>query len=374
MTSNTKKRKKEKIHKDGKIAIIGSGPGALSTALALQQDGFQHVVVYERDEHFHSRKDGYGLTLTYNPSKTSPLTQLGLLEKLARLDCPSRAHYVFDSEGNVLGYFGNRFSKSSRGYGQRGNLRVPRQVLRQVMMNTLKERDVHNNRIRIEWNKKLIGFSTSENAPFQTTLKFEDGTSATADLLVGADGVHSTVMKQILSENEQCTAYLGVMIVLGITQDFYHPLLDERGFYTLDGNHRLFTMPYEGSRMTDLMENGIALNDQSTNINRTRRYMWQLSYNLPYEEAVKISKEGAQSLLREVLRRTKHWHDPVQTMIQSTPLDTIWGTPLMDRSPSEILVKMNEVYKSSKQKKHMRAIALGDAMHAMSPFKGWSQE
>lgn len=366
MTS--KKKKKQKICKDEKIAIVGSGPGALSAALAFQKDGFQNIVLYERDEHFHSRKDGYGLTLTYNPSKTSPLAQLGLLEKLARLDCPSRSHYVFDSEGNIIGYFGNRFSKSSRGYGQRGNLRVPRQILRQVMMNTLKERDVHN-KIRIEWNKKLKGFTTSTDAPVQTTLEFEDGTSASADLLVGADGVHSTVMKNILDENEDCTAYIGIMIVLGITQDFYHPLLDEKGFYTLDGNHRLFTMPYEGSRMTDLIENDIPFNDQSISIKRTRRYMWQLSYNLPYEEAVKISNEGSQSLFNEVLRRTKDWHDPVQAMIQSTPLSTVWGTPLMDRSPSEILVKMNEVYKASKQKS-MRAIALGDAIHAMSPFKG----
>lgn len=362
-------QKKERLNKEEtSIAIVGSGPGALSAALALQQEGFRNIKIYERDEHFSSRKDGYGLTLTYNPSMTSPLTKLGLLEKLARLDCPSRSHYIFDTRGKVLGYFGNAFSKSSsRGYGQRGNLRVPRQVLRRVMMDTLIERDV-DHKVRIEWNKRLMGYSDIKS-PHQTRLEFEDGSTATADILIGADGVRSTVMKNILKEVTECTNYLGIMIVIGITHDFYHPLLDERGFYTVDGNHRLFTMPYEGSKVTDLIEKGIPISDHSSDLNRTRRYMWQLSYNLPYEEAIKIYKEGPHSLLHDVLRRTKGWHEPVEDMFRTTPIETIWGTPLVDRLPTAVKDKMDKLYNRSKGMK-TRVIVLGDAIHAMSPFKG----
>lgn len=49
----------------GVVVIIGGGIGGLATALALQQAGAV-VEVYERDTGFDDRRQGYGLTLTYN--------------------------------------------------------------------------------------------------------------------------------------------------------------------------------------------------------------------------------------------------------------------------------------------------------------------
>ena len=121
----------------------------------MQQAGYQNIHLYERDEHFHALKDGHGLTLTYNnPKKTSitaPLAKLGILERVARMDCPLRSPYVFNQSGRILGYCGNAFFGGSsdganhdsfRGCGQRGNLRVPRQCLRKIMMDALMERDI----------------------------------------------------------------------------------------------------------------------------------------------------------------------------------------------------------------------------------------
>lgn len=407
MTSTTyTKRKKQRLSKTStKIAIIGTGPAALSSALSLQQAGFTSVTLYERDSHFNARKDGYGLTLTYNPSSSihSPLTKLGLLEELARKDCPSRAHYVFNSKGKILGYYGNAFSNRWRGLGQRGNLRVPRQVLRKTMMDALIERDQKCSHVKIEWGRKLLSYSQTngihDGSPI--TLKFEDGTAAAADLLIGADGVRSAVIQKLLPNkdhrrNENNTnaiamgtdnsttpmqqnpqknpadlSYLGIMIVLGITTDFFHPLLDERGFYTLDGDHRLFTMPFEGSRMDDLEKYNIPIENQSNGVKRSRRYMWQLSFNLSLEESVALSECGSQGILDEVLKRTENWHEPVQDMIRSTPLETVWGTPLMDRDPKIVLDKLKEIYHpSSCGENELRTIVMGDAVHPMSPFKG----
>lgn len=141
LSSNTK-RKRRRLPHDAKIAIIGSGMGGLSAALSLKQAGFANVTVYERDAHFSERRDGYGLTLSYN--EKGPLAKLGLLETVARVDCPSRSHYVFRPDGTILGYYGNAFHNvgvedlsQRRGLGQRGNLRVPRQVLRRIMMDEL---------------------------------------------------------------------------------------------------------------------------------------------------------------------------------------------------------------------------------------------
>jgi len=67
-------------------------------------------------------------------------------------------------------------------------------------------------------------------------------------------------------------------------------------------------------------------------------------------------------------------HDPVPQMLRSTPLETIWGTPLMDRDPTAILNEMNRLYNPDKlgidPKGHHRVVVMGDAVHPMSPFKG----
>ena len=87
----TKRRRLDK--KESHIVIVGSGLAGLSAAISLEQAGFRNVSVYERDDSFEQQKEGYGLTLTYNPK--GPLASLGLLEKVANEDCPSRSHYLF---------------------------------------------------------------------------------------------------------------------------------------------------------------------------------------------------------------------------------------------------------------------------------------
>jgi salicylate hydroxylase len=175
-------------------------------------------------------------------------------------------------------------------------MRVPRQVLRQLMLDRVKS--------PVHWGNRLITF---EPGTENIRLQFDNNTTTEVDLLVGADGIRSSVVQRL--EQENGLRYLSIMIILGIA-DFLHPLLDERGFYTLDGTHRLFTMPYEGSKLST-----------------KRRTMWQLSYRLHDEqEAKRLSAAGPEALREEVLRRCHNWHQPVPDMIAATPLETIWGT------------------------------------------------
>jgi 2-polyprenyl-6-methoxyphenol hydroxylase-like FAD-dependent oxidoreductase len=133
-----------------------------------------------------------------------------------------------------------------------------------------------------------------------------------ADLLIAADGVHSSVVSKLAPQCEPRSLHVG--IVLGISENFNHALLRERGFYTVDGKHRLFIMPYEGDQFAC-----------------KRRVMWQLSYRLDNEE--EEEEERMSNVLRnpeilrdKVLNICAAWHQPVTSMIQATPLDTIWGT------------------------------------------------
>lgn len=311
--------------KDLCIAIVGSGLAGLSTAIALEQQGFCNVQMYERDS-CQSPRTGYGLTLTYHPHGT--LQKLGVLEELALRDCPSRSHYTFDANGRIQGYFGNAWRKH-RGYGQRGNLRVPRHEVRQVLLERLQHTILHYDHI----------VQKVEARPNGMTLSFENGTTVDADVVVAADGIWSSVVASCLPSAPPPRS-LGIRLVLGITEHFEHPLVHERGFYTLDHGHRLFVMPFQG-RTPD----------------EPKRFMWQLSF---------ASSDGAsykgEQLKEQVLQRVQGWHAPVEDMIQSTPNESIWGTLLHDRQPEEL---------HKEWVKHCpRLLIVGDAYHAMSPFKG----
>ena len=132
-----------------------------------------------------------------------------------------------------------------------------------------------------------------------------------------------------------------------------------RGFYTVDGEHRLFTMPFEGSVADDNIKQII---NESSHYNETdRRTMWQLSFRLDNEEeAMCLGRSSPDVLLNEIRRRCSGWHEPINMMLTSTPLDTVWGTGLKHRIPCQELTKNHQ----------SRVILVGDAKHAMTPFKG----
>lgn len=160
MTRSKTKRQRSaasRLDKDASIAIVGCGIAGLSTAISLQQAGFSNVSLFERDACDMSRREGFGLTLTYNPK--GPLSRLGILEDVAQQDCPSRSHYVFAApDGDIMGYYGNAFSSPQRGCGQRGNIRIPRQMLQKIMTErflAVVKKNGNSSSSRIDWDHAL---------------------------------------------------------------------------------------------------------------------------------------------------------------------------------------------------------------------------
>ncbi|GKY99604.1 hypothetical protein MPSEU_000914700 [Mayamaea pseudoterrestris] len=347
------------------IAIIGSGLAALSTAIRLEQAGFNRITIYERDASLISRREGYGLTLKYDPKGV--LQQLGVLEKIALADCPSRSHYLLTETGQVRGYYGNAFKSKHGGFGQRGNLRVPRQVVREILVKALRV-------TRIAWNHKLIKVEAikvdtdkGETNGTKMRLIFEhEAKPVDADWIIAADGIRSATVDCILPHAPQPKP-MGVRLILGLTRecsdsklDLNHPLLRERGFYTLTNGHRLFVMPYSASSPLHP--------DEHT------RYMWQLSFLEDINEASAPPKLPEQ-LIKEALDRCRDWHNPVLPLIQSTPLNDVWSTHLCDRDPTQIHdLQLKKIAKqqgsASNQSFFDRVVVIGDALHAMSCFKG----
>ena len=62
--------------------------------------------------------------------------------------------------------------------------------------------------------------------------------------------------------------------------------------------------------------------------------MWQLSFPVSdRSEAADLRRlSNTEEMRREVLRRCGHFHEPFPDMVRDTPVLTIWGMPLLDRS------------------------------------------
>jgi len=361
-----------------KVAIVGGGLGGLGLALSLLQVGITDVVVFEKDTNFGDRKQGYGLTLTNNPK--GPLAKLGLLDECVKRDCASTCHWVFSPEGRVLGYYGRAFlfedDDRDGVAGDRGNLRIPRQDLRQMLLDRLPPNV-------IEWDRRLRDYTEDEEG---VVLHWDDGSSTNRkyDVVVGADGIRS-VVRQIRDTRLELTAaklpavpglkYLGITVILGISTA-QHPLLQRQGFYVLDGENRLFTMPFRESESEAESESETGTPGSSSNPAHphlrtqspsTWLTMWQLSFSgLTEEQATSLRSLPAPALLAEAKRRMANWFPPCSALVAATSEREVWATGLYDR---------NQLYIPPRDRGRAlpwatRVTVLGDAAHPMSMFKG----
>jgi 2-polyprenyl-6-methoxyphenol hydroxylase-like FAD-dependent oxidoreductase len=113
-----------------------------------------------------------------------------------------------------------------------------------------------------------------------------------AQAVVGADGIWSTVRESIAPDPPH--EYLGVVVILGFCPSA-HPMTDRRIFQTLDGETRIYVMPFctaQEARALDL-----------PGAERGQAYaMWQLSFPVADVAAARdVCSEFLTLCLRTVL-------------------------------------------------------------------------
>ena len=297
--------------------IIGGGIGGLATALALQKSGY-NAKIYERDVHFNSRQQGYSLTIQRNGFKA--LQKLGIADDVQKLGNDS---VIFGmTTYNHLGETILSKSKTNNSNRRYYNFAVQRQSLRQCLMNNLAADTIH-------WNKSIIQYETILNDPTHIRVSFSDNTFVIGRALIGCDGVHSLVRKQMLNDELN---YLDVWAINGISShNNNNQFFVNQTIQILDGKSRLFIKPFS--------------------INQS---MWQYTFKAP-----KLSSNDLEEFLNRVRNATKDWFQPIPEFICNTQLCDIRAGPLFDRDPLNVINKDIPC-----------VTMLGDAVHPMSPFKG----
>ena len=154
--------------------VIGGGIAGPVTAMALRKAGIE-ATVYEA---YPSAADGVGAMLTIAPNGLDALKTIGAEPAVLGIGQPLTGALMCDGRGGVLGEFpGPAGLPPSRG--------LWRDELCRVLHETAGAQGV-----RIEYGRRLAG---AEESPDGVTARFEDGGTATADVLIGADGIRSTV-------------------------------------------------------------------------------------------------------------------------------------------------------------------------------------
>lgn len=169
--------------------VIGGGIAGSVAATALQQAGIS-ATVYEA---YPAASDGIGGDLALAANGMRALGIIGVDDAVRAIALPITAQ-IMSVNGRGLGLPGLDGVEPMQMVG-RGNLQ-----------RILRDRAVEVG-VEVRYGKRLV---TVDNAATHVTAGFSDGTTATADVLLGADGVRSTI-RTLIDPAAPTAGYTGLL-------------------------------------------------------------------------------------------------------------------------------------------------------------------
>lgn len=160
-----------------RILIIGAGIGGLTAAVALHQRGFA-VEVRERAQELGE----VGAGLQIGPNAVKVLRALGLLDDYLKVAAQPRDMFSLNYNDASLRFHEKLAEMSVRAYGDIYTT-VHRADLHALLAAALPASSIRTGAECVH----------VENIPGGARARFADGSTAEADVIVGADGIHSVV-------------------------------------------------------------------------------------------------------------------------------------------------------------------------------------
>jgi salicylate hydroxylase len=302
------------VRPDTSIAIVGGGIGGLTAALALLQAGFD-VHIYEQARWL--SEVGAGINVSPNASRV--LLRLGLGDELARAGVrPSSFHQRRWDDGRTL-------LRSPLGDAVEAAFGVPHYTFHRGDLHALLARAVPAERVHL--SHRCVGFADRGD---HVDITFDNGRAVLAHALIGADGIHSTIRRQLIGPEHPrftgCVAYRGLVPADRVA----HLALDESAQIWL-GPHQHFVHYFVSAGR---LVNFVCLTEQDA---------W-------LKESWTDRGEVA-----DVLAIYQGWHPQVRAIIAA--VDETYKWALFDRVPLACWSAG-------------RVTLLGDACHPMLPFMG----
>ncbi|MGW4412689.1 FAD-dependent monooxygenase [Nonomuraea sp. NPDC004702] len=158
--------------------VIGGGIAGPVTAMALRRAGIE-ATLYEA---YDRGAEGVGGTLTIAPNGLAALRAVGAEEAVRAVGQPVAHTIVRDGAGRRMGELAGL-----------PDLPPSQAMWRSQLYGAVRDRALAAG-IRTEYGRRLVGV---EEHPGGVTARFADGGSASADILVGADGIRSVVRSLI---------------------------------------------------------------------------------------------------------------------------------------------------------------------------------
>ena len=300
------------LKKNLKVLIAGGGIGGITTALALRQRGIE-AQLFEQAEAF--RQVGAGIQLSANATRI--LRALGLGEALARVAVyPEGRDYRAWDAGERL-YYTPLGARAEAHFGA-PYYHAHRADLLDVLLGGLGDTG-------FRLNAHVDGFDYDANG---VCITLADGNKVTGDVLVGADGIHSTVRAQMFGQ--ELPRYTGNVAWRGLVPAERVAHLDVAkvaGVWM--GPNRSIVQYYIAAGKT---------------------FNW---IGISRSEAPARESWLAEGRIEDALAEYAGWHDTIRSIIAATP--RVLRQALYDREPLA-------------DWRIGRVVLLGDAAHPMMPF------
>ena len=172
------------MKRETQVAVVGAGLGGLTVAGFLQRAGFA-VTVYEQAPTF--SRIGAGIILSANATKV--LRRLGVKDELARAGIKARCFVsrAWDTGATIYEICFDEASEQRYGGSY---LNVHRGDLHDVLAQVVAPKT-------IAFDHQLIDLKKSRD---RYSLRFGNGATAQADIVIGADGIRSKVREILLGD------------------------------------------------------------------------------------------------------------------------------------------------------------------------------